>query len=267
MLAIMPLPGRCQVGESRDSDSSLMIGVGAALLPSYRGSDDYRLVPVAGVRGRIGDIGFFSRGSGIYANLLPPGDSPGLALELGPVAALRLDRTRAIGDARVARLGQLKTAVELGGFVGVTRTGVLTSRYDTLSLRLAVVRDVAGVHSSTLITPTIDYATPLSKSTYVGVSLALEHVGAGLAQRYYGITPQQARDSGLPVFAARRGIRSLSLGVLGAKSLSGDLRQGLMLLAGIGYARLCGDFSRSPVVAVAGSRHQWLGGAGLGYRF
>ena len=59
---------------------------------------------------------------------------PGRDFQLGPVAVVNFNRTslKSIDDPRVRALGKLDTAIELGGYVGIGKTGVITSPYDKL---------------------------------------------------------------------------------------------------------------------------------------
>lgn len=254
--------------EAGAGGDSITIGAGGGYVPSYEGSDDYRLIPAAAVRGRVSGIGFETRGTQLNVDVIPGRSGPGTKLQLGPIAGLRLNRTGSIGDRQVRALGKLDKAIELGGFVGVTRTGVITSDYDSLSARVSYVHDVAGAHGSYVVQPAIEYATPLSRRAYVGLSVSADIVGKGYAHYYFDVSPEGALASGLPAFAMEKGgVREGDVTLLGMHSLTGDLRHGLAAVAVGRYGRLFGDFRRSPLVSVAGSPNQWSGGLGLAYSF
>jgi MipA family protein len=246
---------------------TLTIGIGGAIAPSYDGSDTYRFLPIAAIRGTVSGISFTTLGTQLFVDVIPDNSENGLDFQFGPVAGIRLDRTRQIKDAQVRALGELDTAVELGGYVGIAKTGVITSAYDTVSASVAYVHDVAGAHDSYVITPTINYGTPLSQAMYVGVSASADYVGDKYAQSYFGVTPAGALASGLAPYAPRKGLKDVSFVLLGNYALSGDLRHGMSVFAIGNYARLLGDFKRSPVVADAGNANQWFGGIGLAYTF
>ncbi|HXG80413.1 MAG TPA: MipA/OmpV family protein, partial [Sphingomicrobium sp.] len=153
-------------------------------------------------------------------------------------------------------------------FVGVSKTGVITSDYDTLSARISYVHDVAGAHGSYVVQPSIDYGTPLSTKAFIGASVSANIVGRGYARYYFDVTPAGALASGLPVYTTDEGgLKDVNVTLLGMHSLTGDLRHGLAAVAVASYGRMVGDFRRSPLVAVAGDRNQWLGGLGLAYSF
>lgn len=250
-----------------ENDDTLTIGAGAGYMPSYEGSDDYVLSPVAAVRGKVAGHNFYTRGAQFYFDAIPERPGNNLDISLGPVASVRLDRTSRIKDPQVRALGKLDTAIEVGAFAGVAKTGVITSAYDTLSFRITYLRDVSDTHDSYVLTPTIEYGTPLSPTTYVGLSVSADRVGDGYARTYFGVTPAGTVASGLPTYSTDGGWKNVSVGLLGTLSLSGDLRKGWALFAVGNYSKLLGDFKRSPIVSVAGNSNQWLGAIGIGYTF
>jgi outer membrane scaffolding protein for murein synthesis (MipA/OmpV family) len=247
--------------------NSFTIGVGAGYMPSYEGSDDYRVIPAAVVRGKVGGHNFYTRGLQLYVDAIPESQGTGLDLSFGPVVGLRLNRTSGIKDERVKALGELDTAYEVGAFAGIGQTGVITSDYDTLSFRVTYLTDVGNAHKSHIITPSIEYGTPLSRQTYIGVSASADFVGGGYADYYFNVTPAGALASGLAPYDADGGFKSWSLSLAGAQSVTGDLLGGMALFAIGSYTRLRGDFAESPIVSTAGSRNQWFAAIGLSYTF
>lgn len=157
-------------------------------------------------------------------------------------------------------------AVEVGGFGGVTFKG-LTNPYDSLSIRLDAVKDVANAHESWVFTPTLDFGTPLSLSTFVGASLSADITSDRYADYYFGVDADEALRTGLAAYTPDGGLKSWQAGLLVSQSLSGDLRRGLALLGTASYKRLLGDFADSPIVADRGSRSQWSVALGIGYTF
>ncbi|MCF8706781.1 MipA/OmpV family protein [Rhizorhapis sp. SPR117] len=247
---------------------TLTVAVGGAYLPSYDGSDDYVATPGALVRGRVSNIVFFTRGTTFFIDALPDRNDDGWDFEVGPVANLRLDRNSQIKDVQVKALGKFDKAFELGGWIGVAKTGVITSAYDNLSFRVSYLRDMGNVHDSYIITPSIEYGTPLSTTAYVGLSLSADYVGKGYGRTYFGVTPGGALASGLPAYAVSgSGFKAAHLSAFATKSLTGDLTHGLSIGAGLSYGRILGKYADSPIVAQAGDADQWRGALGLAYTF
>ena len=246
---------------------SFTIGVGGAVVPDYEGSDDYRVIPAAAIRGQVSRIAFSTKGSYLYVNAIPR-SSGKVEFDLGPIVGARLYRTRSVKDDVVDLLPQRKTAIEVGGFAGVSLHG-LTNPYDTLSLHLDVIHDVANAHKSTTFSPNVDFSTPLSRTTYASLGVSAEFAGNKYADYYFSVTPADSLATGgvLPVFDADGGMKNWKVNLLLNQSLSGDLLHGFSIF-GVGqYSRLVGDFRRSPLVSDRGSASQWLGALGIAYTF
>lgn len=248
---------------------TLTVGVGVASIPDFEGADSNRIIPAAVIRGSYKGINFSTRGFYLFADLVPNEAGPGYDFQLGPVVGANFDRTKrkTIDNARVAALGTLDTAIEVGGYTGISRTGVITSDYDTLGASVSYVQDVAHAHKSYTITPQLDYGTPLSRRAYVGISANAVYVGGEYADAYYSVTPVGSLASTLPVYNASKGWKNYAVTGLVTHALTGDLLHGLLIGGGVSYSRLLGDFARSPIVRLAGDRDQWSLAIGLGYTF
>ena len=258
--------GISQADLDRDS---ITIGVAGAYVPDYEGSDDYRFAPAPAAIGSVSGFNFSVLGNRASVDLIRDKPGPGLDFQFGPIAVINLNRTdhKSIDDARVAALPERDTAIELGGYVGIGKTGVITSDYDKLSLSLSYRHDVSGVHDSGIWQPSISYLTPLSTKAAVALFGSMQHVSRGYNQTYFGITPDDAIASGLPVYSAHGGWKNYSLGGAVVYSLTGNLLHGVKLIGGVNYTRLLGSAADSPIVHTAGSRSQWLGAVGLAYTF
>ena len=246
---------------------SLTVGVGGAYVPSYEGSDDYIATPIGVLFGRIGPVSFVTRGTALTFDVIPEASDAPIAFTLGPVVNVRLDRNNRIKDPQVRALGELDPAIEVGVQAGVTKNGVL-HQYDSLGVRLTWQKDVGNTHDSTVLTPAIEYGTPLSTKTYVQLGAQAERVGNGYAQTYFSIGPAGALASGLPTYNADGGWKNWRTSLFLAHSLTGELRAPkLSLFAGLAYSRLLGDFKRSPIVATAGDKDQFYSLLGISYTF
>jgi MipA family protein len=258
-----------QEAPADDGGDRVSIGTGLITVPSYEGSDQNIIIPEFVLRGRVSGFNFFSRGPALFVDVIrDDGRAGGLDIGAGPVAGLRLDRTQLIKDRQVRALGELDTAIELGGWVGVTKTGVVTSDFDLLTFRVDARWDVAGAHRSFIVTPTVEYGTPLSEKTFVGVSVLGEYVGREYGAYYFNVSPSGALASGLsPYDGAGSGFKRAGINLLGVHALTGDLTKGLSAVGVVGYYRMLGEYKRSPIVREAGSPDQWIAGLGLTYSF
>lgn len=261
------VPSGEAVGRQRQRDG-LTLAAGIISSPSYSGSDSNVLIPAAAIRARVNGYAISTGGANISLDLVREWQGDHLDIKFGPVASLRSERTGRIRDVQVRALGKLGRAIEVGGYAGVSKTGVFTSAYDQIGARLTALVDVSGTHKSVSLSPTVEYGTPLSRTTFVGVQASASLVGKSFGRYYYDITPAGSAASGLPVYAAagkKAGLAKYSLGLAAAQSLSGDLRKGWALLAGVQYSRMQGRYARSPIVSTAGKRGQLVFGVGIGW--
>jgi outer membrane scaffolding protein for murein synthesis (MipA/OmpV family) len=247
------------------SRDMVTVALGAGLAPDYEGSDDYRLIPAAAIRGQLGGIAFSTQGTYLYVDVVPKGSS-NIDLIAGPVIGVRLNRTRKIKDDVVDLLPDRKTAFEVGGYAGVGISG-LTNPYDSLALTVAAVHDVANAHESTVVTPKVSFSTPLSTTTYASASLGANFVSNKFADYYFSVSPtESALTAGvLPVFDADGGMKDWNVGLLVNQSITGNLLHGFSIAGTVNYSHLVGDFKDSPLVSQRGSASQWLAALGLAY--
>ena len=264
--------------DPNDQSDTFTIAAGGAYIPDYEGSDDYKFSPFGAIRGRVNGLNFSTRGTYLYVDLIRQPAS-GIDIDAGPIVGVRRERVSKIEDDFVRFFGKRKTAIELGGFVGITAHG-LTNPYDALSVRLDVVTDVGNAHESTVFTPNIDFGTPLSKHTYVSIGASADFVSNRYADYYYSYgtvligTPESAAPLDGPQFAipplsynAHGGMKNWKLTALVNQSITGDLTHGLSIFGAGTYSRLVGSIGRSPFVDDRGSKSQWQGVLGLAYTF
>jgi outer membrane protein len=255
-----PMPSAEDVA-NRDT---VTVAGGVATVPDYVGSDNYRLIPAVAIRGKVSGFSFTSRGTYLYFDAIPHRGADKVEFNVGPIAGVRFNRTSHVKDPVVNLLPKLNRAIEVGGFAGVSFHG-LVDPYDTLGFRLDVLHDIGNAHKSTVLSPNLEFSTPLSRRTYASANVGAEFVSNRFADYYFSISPADALRSGLPVYNAGGGMKDWKAGLLVNQSITGDLLGGLSLFGTAQYTRLVGDFRRSPIVSQRGSASQWLAAAGLAY--
>lgn len=246
----------------------VVAAAGVILAPDYEGSDDY--VPTLGMGAlvRVHGHGITFKGNALSVDVVPEYRDQMFKIVAGPLVDLNFDRSAAPRDPVVALTRRRKTAIEGGGFVGFAKTGVLTSAYDTISVTLTGAYDLGNVHHSLMVTPSVDYTTPLSHAVVVEVSASADVVGGRYARYYFGVGRTSSAVSGLPRYEPHGGLKSVSVGLGAAVALSRDLeRRGILLGASFNYERLLGQFAGSPLVADRGSANQASLAIGAGYHF
>lgn len=251
-------------------DTWITLGIGAGLVPSYSGSDDYNVFPLPLIVGRVGGVGITPNGPGFALDLLsqpPRRGEPETSVSFGPTFRFRNDRDGDFGDEVVALAGELDTAIEVGVQGGVSIPGVLHSQ-DRLSLSAQVRWDILGAHEGMLIEPGVAYFTPLSRAAAVQLTAGLSFVDDSFADYYYSVTPAASAATGLPEFTADGGLNSVGALAIMTFDLGGNLLDGGFNIYGVaGYSRLVGDAADTPFTATRGSASQFIGGIGVGYTF
>jgi outer membrane scaffolding protein for murein synthesis (MipA/OmpV family) len=246
------------------------IGLGAGLVPSYAGSNDYIAFPLPLIVGRVGGVGIRPNGPGLTFDVLSPKPKLGkrkTRLAFGPAFRIRNDRDAQIEDAVVARAGRLDLALEAGLNAAVSFPGVFKP-LDTLTVGAQVRWDVLGAHEGMVVEPQVTYAAPLGKAFVLQLQTGLEFVDDNFADYYFSVTPSQRADSGLPAFTAEGGLNRIGTLAILNYDFSGNALDGGWSVYGVGgYSRLLGDAADTPFTAVRGSPNQFITGLGVGYTF
>ncbi|WP_260482914.1 MipA/OmpV family protein [Sphingomicrobium flavum] len=243
---------------------NVTVGVGLAWGPDYMGSDDYRFIPGALVRGSVGGIDFQTTGLRLSAGI---GSDGPVSFSAGPVIGLRLSRSGNVRDDLVDELPDRKVGVEVGAYASVAFKQV-TNPYDSLSFKLEGVHDIAGAHDDWLLTPSVSFTTPISRKTLINLTASAEFVGDDFASTYFGITPEEsALVPALAPYALDGGLKSYGASLLVGHSLNDNPFSGFSVFALGSYTRITGDFADSPLVAERGNPNQFFLVAGVGYSF
>ena len=261
------------VSDAGMAGDRVTIGVGVATVPNYEGADSNDIIPAAVAVGTVGGFDFFTRGTQLYVDLVKDPAGPGTKIEVGPILAVRFQRNsvKDIDNAQVRLLGKRDTAYEVGASLGISRTGVITSDFDTLTARVGFVHDVSDSHGSYVITPQVNYTTPLSYSTLVSLGASADYVGKGYGRSYFAVPGPVRVPGGLPIYdIADSGWKNVGLSLFVVQSLTGDLRRGLGIGGGVLYNRYLGKYKRSPLVegiGGVGDASTFSAAVGLTYTF
>lgn len=246
------------------------VGIGAGLVPSYAGSDDYVFFPLPVIAGRVGGVGISPNGPGFALDLFSPAPFFGqrsVRFSGGPAFRIRNDRADRIEDEVVERAEDLDLAIELGAQAGVAFPGVFNPR-DTLSLTVQARADVAGAHGGVIIEPGIGYSRTFGRAVLFQANIGAEIVDDDFADYYFTVSPAQAAATGLPMFEGQGGLNRLGANAIVSVDLDGNaLNGGLNIYTILGYSRLLGDGADTPFTAIRGDANQAIGAIGVGYTF
>ncbi|OBV11636.1 MipA/OmpV family protein [Erythrobacter dokdonensis] len=250
----------------------ITVGLGAGLVPTYAGSDNFQFFPLPLVVGRVGGVGIRPSAAGLTLDFLSP--QPTLVsrkkkptVSLGPTFRFRNDRAVDSGDDVVNAAGRLDNALEVGVNAGLSFPGVF-NRLDSLTVSANVRWDVLGAHEGRVIEPGVTYATPIGRGMLVQVGATAEFIDDNFADYYFSVSPAQSAASGLPVFSADGGLNRIGTLAIVTVDLDGNALNGGLNVYGLtGYSRMLGDGADNPYTALRGDPNQFLVGLGLGYTF
>lgn len=255
--------------ETDINGDTITIGGGGVYVPDYEGSKHYRFTAAPGAIGQYKGFNFVVAGNRASLDLIPNEPGQRWDLQAGPVVMIDFNRSTKsqIEDPQIKALGERKSSLAVGGYVGLGRKGVFTSRYDKLSLSVSYRKGISGANRGTVIQPTVNYFTPLSRKIAVGLIGSAEHANRTYGEAYFDVDTAGSLASGLPVYRTGSGWKNWTVGALGTYALTGNLLHGFKFVGGVTYKRMLGDYADSPIVSVVGSKSQWLGVAGIAYTF
>ncbi|ASR50574.1 hypothetical protein B5J99_03065 [Blastomonas fulva] len=248
-------------------DFYMTVGLGAGMVPSYEGSNQYVFFPAPVVQGSYKGYNFGARGPGLFVDLIKDPVLPKVEYIAGPVIRARIERNNRIRDAVVKRLGSRPIAVETGATGGV-KINRIFNRFDSLTFQADAVFDISGAHSGAIVTPQVSYNRLLGTKGVVNISASADLVDGDFADYYFSVDAAGSAASGLPRYRAGGGLKSIGTSALVGFDLSGNALDGGWGVFVLGsYSRLQGDIADSPIVAIRGDADQFFGGMGVTYTF
>jgi outer membrane protein len=230
---------------------TVTVGVGGEYKPDFEGANRAMLspVPIFSIR-RAGSAEQFRgpRDSASFA-LLDFGD-----LRAGPVAKFAAARKQ-YNYFELNGLGDVKAAVELGGFVEYYPV-------DWFRTRVELRQGVVGPNG-TVADFSADFIVPVIQRLTISAGPRFTWESTQATSPYFGIDAVQAMASGLPVFNAKGGAHSYGAGA----QVSYRIDPQWEVHSYVEYERLLGDAAASPLVPLRGSPNQTTLGIGASYSF
>lgn len=227
--------------DTSTTDVSIRVGIGGLVQPDYSGSDDYEVVPWPII-------------SLEYLRLPGIGDVGGrtVGFSIGP--SIDFEGKRDQNDNPVLNgLGDVDAAVELGvrGTYEVNHWGAYAS-----------IRQGLGGHEGIVGEAALYAVWRPAERWVVRAGPNVSYADSEYFDTYFSVTPAQSATSGLPVYSAGSGFKSVGLQANAVYSLTDKVD----LHVRAGYERLVDGAANSPIVARAGSENQFTGGLGISYR-
>ncbi len=250
IVAGVSVPTKLLAQDRPRGEWDVTLGAGAAVRPTYEGSDHYIASPVPFVNVIWRDT--ISLGvDGLsaywrYENLRVGG---GLTYATGRYQSSGIFQQ---GDGRLAGMGDIPGALGLKGFADY--------KLGPVNLNASLTKFTANGNDGVLVNFGVGLPYRLTESTTVRASVSADWANQSYMQTYFGVTPTQAINSGYSQFNAGAGIKDVNFGV----GLTQQLGSNWALVANARLTRLTGDAENSPIVF---SKTQALFMAAITYHF
>lgn len=232
-------------------DWTVTLGVEGRGQPVFEGSKGYEIAPVP----------LFSlRRPGKAARFRTVRDGAGIALinsqgfYFGPVGKFKQARKESDDDA-LRGLGDVDWSLEVGVFAEYWPVEWLRTR--------AEVRRGFNGHEGFVADLSADLVVPFAERWVLSGGPRMTLADTKATAPYFGIDAAQSLASGLPVFDAKGGVRSIGAGV----QASYQWNPQWATRAYVEYDRLMSDAASSPLVTERGSKDQFKFGLGVTYSF
>lgn len=242
--------------EDDDDELEFTLSAGVGVGPDYEGSDDYRPVPLWGVR--VANLYHPSTYIGIRGLRLQSNFLPSERFQLGIVADYSSDYDNVDDDA-VNELEQPSEAVHLGVLAGFEFSD---ERHIQYGLEIAATYDVLHGNGA-VVTPQASIRVPLAKTFLLNGSIAASWASGDCMSNRFGISADDAARSGLDIHDADAGFKDVELGIGATYVIT---RRWSVTMSGR-YQRMLGDAADSPVIDDRGSQDAFRLGALVNYRF
>ena len=230
-------------------DLRVRVGLGAQLRPEFIGADNHAIRPLFDLD--------FARGTNEFGFEAPdysfgiPVVSTG-GFSFGPAANLASKRKESDVGAEV---GKVSTTLEAGAFASYELA-------DSIHLRGEVLKGLGG-HEGLVGQIGADQIWRDGDRYVFSIGPRVLLSSARYQRAYFGVTPEAALATGLPVYEPDGGVHA----VAAASGLSYQFSNRFGMFGFARYERLVGDAGKSPIVRELGSRNQLSGGVGLSYTF
>jgi outer membrane protein len=245
------VPGSVGAPTQEQTDKwSYSLGLGAALVPDYEGSEDYKVAPLPVGRIQKGYQYGQIFGGKITSNLLRHPN-----FRLGPVIQY-IPKRDDVENNRVDDLKTVDASLMMGGLVGYD----MHLQPGTLGFDVQWTHDVIDGNDGWLLQPQIFYRRKLNEDWGLHVATTLTYASGNYMDSYFSIDAADSARSGLSTYNADAGIKDVGANAVLTYSITEHWAVGGL----VAYKRLLNDAEDSPVTKV-GDENQYVAGAFFTY--
>ncbi|HET8612019.1 MAG TPA: MipA/OmpV family protein [Sphingomonas sp.] len=255
LLAAAPAAAQSGGGQS-DKGLQGILSAGAGFVPDYEGSSRSTLVPYAEARVNLGNYYAAFEGNDLRFNVIDSSH-----FHAGPLIGFRRARND-VDSKAVSLMRRVDHSFTAGGFVEYEH--IAADPRSGESVTLSAGQSVIGADSGITATLRAEAHRPLKfidPGLIATVELDSDWANRDYMRTYFDVDPADSAASGLPVFHARSGFKSVGAAIAVDQFLSRKWAVGVRFH----YARLLGDAADSPVTSIAGSPNQTFVGFVLSY--
>lgn len=225
------------------------VGSGAAHIPDYEGSNDYRILPMVNfsanwISGKYIRINGLNTEYNILKNR---------TWNFGPTLTTKISRTSSVNNSTIAQLPNINFAVGSGIFGKYN--------YKSFEVRLSYNYDISNVNKGGLANFTVGY-NYRKKKIISRIAINSSYGTSNYLNTYFGVSPEGNTLSNLPTYKLSSGFKDIGL----SSNFIYVLNKKWMLGTALVYNMLIGDVGKSPVVK-EGSKHQLINALFALYRF
>lgn len=224
-------------------------GMGAQIRPDFPGADETEWAAYPHIAVAKGDepFAFGAPDDSFDLRLISNG-----GFAAGPVAKIASGRR----DSKVgAPVGDVSSTIEAGVFAQQRLS-------DSFRLRGEIRRGIGG-HDGFIGNAGADYISRDGDQYVFSVGPRVIFSDSRYQRAYFGVTPEAALASGLPIYRPGGGLHALAL----VSGIDYAIGGGWGLFGFARYERLVGDARRSPIVREFGSPNQFSAGLGINRTF
>lgn len=227
------------------------VGLGAAMIPDFEGSEDSKGAPVPFFRAQMPTGQYVQLlGATLSANILESN-----TWSVGPLVRYRAERNDDVENEQVKRLKKVDAAVELGAFVGW--------QANQWNARLDMAQDVADAHKGLLATLSGGYTFIISPEFTLGLNVSTTYASSDYMDTYFDVNIQNVGTSGINFYDADAGIKDVACTIIARYSI--DKNWGLM--GAVQLKSLVGDAADSTIVDQHGDSSQMAAAVLVTYKF
>jgi len=240
------VPGSVSAPTEQPTDNwRYTLGLGAAAVPDYEGSEDYEAAPLPIARATKGYQYGQLFGGKITSNLIPhPNFRAGLVLDYIP-------KRDDVDNNQVDNLKSVDASLMVGGLVGYD----VHLQPGTLGFEVEWTHDVIDGNDGWLLQPEIRYRRKLNEDWGLHVATTLTYASGNYMDSYFSIDAADSARSGLPTYNASAGIKDVGANMALTYSFTENWAVGGL----VAYKRLLNDAEDSPVTKV-GDKNQYVAG-------